>query len=655
MTGPCGLRSKSRAMPYLTLGSVTLRSLLAALAAVVLVSPDAFGQNPPSQPPIQPPVQTPPAQTVPPTPPGQTPPSGSGTSSAQQPAGEQSTDPYLQYAQNVSVRISQLETSAFPTVRAFVSVTDENGVLLRTLKEGNFALTENNIAAADLHFGNRDELNLPLAIQFVVDISGSMGVQLDDQGTTPVTLEVEAIRQFVSQLKPGDRAGLIVFSDAAMRMVPLTDDHPSLLRELDNLVGFGQTALYDGLMLGMEELLTDTQPARRALIVLSDGLDNRSLETPQTILQFYDDNILKANLGFSVYALGLGEEIDRIGLNEIARRTGGMYFDSPTAQDLADVYDNILQQIQSEYLLEYTSPGESKPGQIIDVQVTLNGIGTFTPGKYTYRSPGLSKALARAFWPGLITVAVLLAILIIATIYKISRRVWLTVMITPLEGKDLPVSSRGGDIGTLESCEVRISADPAMLPLHASLRETANGYVLEAVDPASPIILGNRLLAKKLLRSGDRFTLGYTTFIFNERVTRPGDGDEILAEHVYSAPQPQITEAMQTAVKPGATPSAPRKAPTAMLGQSGPHAGQRFALAQGENSIGRLEGTIQLNDSQVSRRHCQLTLAAGAATLLDPGSTNGTRVNGVRCQPGITQAVYAGDVLGIGAGEFRLE
>jgi len=600
---------------------------------------------PPAQAPTQPGAGVPPAQNVPPPPPGQ-------------PAPNQSTDAYLRYMQNVDVRVGQLEISGFPTVRAFVSVTDESGVLVRTLKEGNFTVTENDTAVENLRFGNRDELNLPLAIQFVVDVSGSMGVELDDKGTTPVSLEVEAIRQFVTQLKPADRIGLIIFSDAARTEVPLTTDHQELLRALDQLTGWGQTTLWDGLMLGMESLLTDATPARRALIVLSDGLDNRSMDTPQTVLEFYDDNVMKENRGFSVYALGLGQDIDRVGLGEIARRTGGMYFDSPSAQDLAGMYQNILQQIQSEYLLEYESPVESKPGQIIDVNVAITGVTSMNPGKYTYRSPGLTKALARAFWPGLITVAVLLAILIIATIFKAARRVWITVMITPLEGKDVGISGRGADFGTLESCEVRVPGDPALLPLHASLRESADGFVLEAVDPASPIMIGARLLARKLLRSGDRFTLGYTTFVFNERVARPGSGAELPAELLQGElppqPQPQLTEAAQVAAA-GQVAPAQRKLPTALVAQSGPLAGQRFTLAQGENVIGRTEGTIRPPDSQVSRRHCVITLAAGMATLFDPGSTNGTRLNGAACQPGMPQAVWAGDIVGIGAGEYRLE
>lgn len=587
---------------------------------------------------------------------GADPDDGSATTPRQRQA-----DPFLQYAKNVEVRISQLEVGDFPTVRAFVSVTDEGGLPIRSLLAEDFTVTENG-AAAEVAFANRDELNLPLSIQLVLDVSGSMDAVVNpDTGETALDMAKQAVVEFIGQLAPGDRVGLIAFSDAAIREVQASTNHAELLRRLDQLIAWGQTTLWDAVFLGMEELLADPQPARRALIVLSDGWDNKSLETPQSILQWYRQEALDQNLGFSIYSMGLGPDIDRGALAHVATQTGGLYFDTPTAAQLADVYQDILSQIQSEYLLQWQSPGESQPGQIIDVSIGITPVKSHIAGTQPYRSPGLSAALARALWPGLITIAVLIAVLVIATIFRISRRTWLTVMITPLEGKDHAIGTYGAEIGTLESCEVRLPADPAMLPLHASLQESADGFVLVATDPQSPIIMGGQLLARKLLRSGDRFTLGTTAFVFNERVVRPGDGEAVLAEHVAETEQPlPLTEEAQLAGQEGGADAArqavQRQSPRRLVAVSGPHAGLTAELADGDNIIGRQEGSIQLGaDSQVSRRHCVIVLSASGALLTDPGSTNGTRLNGQPCQAGIAQPVWAGDALGIGAGEYRLE
>ena len=140
---------------------------------------------------------------------------------------------------------------------------------------------------------------------------------------------------------------------------------------------------------------------------------------------------------------------------------------------------------------------------------------------------------------------------------------------------------------------------------------------------------------------------------------RPGDGDSILAEHVTDLhPAQQLTEDAQVAAQSGEPPAAVTagKLPSELVAISGPFTDQRFSLVEGENSIGRQGCTISLpNDNQASRRHCVITLSADNAVLVDPGSTNGTRVNGVGCQPGMPQNIRTGDVVSVGSSDFRLE
>jgi VWFA-related protein len=645
--------------------------LALALGACVTLPWLAAAQTSPTPPPpgsipgVKPPAQQPPAQqppvTNPPAPrqPGSTPSQGNTSTTPapkRDPRALRGVDPFLRQAQNVQVRVTQMEIGDFPTVRAFVTVTDELGTLIRSLKEDSFTVKENGQDVGNLRFGNRNELNLPLAIEFVVDISSSMEAVADpEHNRTSLDLAKQAIHDFVGQLQPRDRVGLIVFADSAMRACELTTDHQLLLDRLDNQWPWGMTALWDGIYTGMDEVFTDADPARRAVIVLSDGMDNQSVEDVRSLQDWYEQNALAENRGFSIYAIGLGPEIDRGGLGGIATATGGLYLDSPGPDTLADLYQEILSQIQNEYLLEYDSTQNAQPGQIIDVSVDVFGAASSSPGKYTYRSPGLSAALARAIWPGMIAIAVAIVLLVIATIFKINRRVWLTMMLTPLEGKDYTIGERGLDIGASEVCALRLAHDPAILPLHASIKETHDGFILEAVDPDSPIIVDNRLLARKLLRSGDRFRLGHTAFVFHERIIRPGEGRELLAEHVTDIePVEAITEDAQRSGQ--VAPATGRRVPAKLTAISGPHTGQSFTLAPGENVIGRKEGSIVLaNDSQTSRRHCMLTLTDDSAQVLDAGSSNGTYVNGQRCQPGMAQPVWAGDTLRAGASEFRLE
>ncbi|MCB1221921.1 MAG: VWA domain-containing protein [Planctomycetales bacterium] len=564
------------------------------------------------------------------------------------------SDPHLQYKENVELRISQIELSEFPTVRAFISVADESGIPVRTLQAEDFVITENNQSVENVRFANRDELDLPLSIMFVVDVSGSMlGINPQEGVPTPLDLEKEAIREFVSQLSQRDRVGLVTFSDAAYSPVRMTSDHQQLLAELDYLAAWGQTTLWDGLKVGIEDLNADTTEARKALIVLSDGVDTNSLETLQTVIQLYEAEAMSQNKGFSIYTLALGDQVNRSALQQLAKRTGGMHLDSPTADKLNEVYQSILNQIQNEYLIEYTSVAAAEQGKIMDISASLNNVRSTIPGEYTYRSPGLAQALGRALIPGLVAIALVLVLLVIATIYKISRRVWLTMQITALEGKDYVIGTDGIEIGTSELCQLRVASDPGMLPMHASIRETSDGYLLEVSDPDSPILFGGALLAKKLLRSGDAFMLGTTSFVFNEKELREGEGRVEEARYYREEQLGQITEQDMLSGKQSARSGGK---PSAMLGSGGPYDGQRFELAEGENVIGRTEGSIVLGqDSQVSRRHCMVTLTKDTASIVDNGSSNGTSVNGQRLQPGMSQQVSRGDTLTIGSSQYRLE
>lgn len=82
--------------------------------------------------------------------------------------------------------------------------------------------------------------------------------------------------------------------------------------------------------------------------------------------------------------------------------------------------------------------------------------------------------------------------------------------------------------------------------------------------------------------------------------------------------------------------------------------GERMALGQKVVSIGRLpECTIPVADTNVSRRHCEIRPAGSAYVVVDLGSTNGTKLNGVRIQGERTLA--DGDIVSVGILNLRFE
>ena len=81
--------------------------------------------------------------------------------------------------------------------------------------------------------------------------------------------------------------------------------------------------------------------------------------------------------------------------------------------------------------------------------------------------------------------------------------------------------------------------------------------------------------------------------------------------------------------------------------------GQRVKLGDGVAVIGRsADCTVHLPDTSVSRRHAELRPAGAGWTVVDLGSTNGTRVNGA---PATTAALRDGDTITVGDVQLRFE
>ncbi|MEI7547060.1 MAG: DUF3662 and FHA domain-containing protein [Actinomycetota bacterium] len=82
--------------------------------------------------------------------------------------------------------------------------------------------------------------------------------------------------------------------------------------------------------------------------------------------------------------------------------------------------------------------------------------------------------------------------------------------------------------------------------------------------------------------------------------------------------------------------------------------GDRFALGQQVVSVGRLpECTLPVPDTNVSRRHCEIRPAGSTFVIVDLGSTNGTKVNGVRIQG--ERTLVDGDIVSVGTLNLRFE
>jgi Ca-activated chloride channel homolog len=272
-----------------------------------------------------------------------------------------------------NARVAQVDTSAYPVVKLYVSVTDANGKPMPGLAARDFTLTEDGQPVTIDQFvgGGAGSIDTVL----VIDRSGSMDENDKIEGAK------EAAGAFVRQMRPGDRTAVIAFSNRPDLVQPFTSDTALLDRAIRRIRPDGSTALYDSMIAGVEQL--NGLGGRRALLLLTDGRDMIGTDDPTPASRASLDEAIRIAVkdGISVQTIGLGDRdtndlrsgIDETVLKRIADETGGAYFYAPTADQLADLYRRLSADMQQEYVITYRSPRPFYDGTRRDIRVSVGG------------------------------------------------------------------------------------------------------------------------------------------------------------------------------------------------------------------------------------------------------------------------------------------
>ncbi|MGD0806407.1 MAG: VWA domain-containing protein [Anaerolineales bacterium] len=295
----------------------------------------------------------------------------------------------------LQVHITQVDTSAFPKVKVYVSVTDSTGeptpVKLDTIQlyENSKRITPTDVSGIGT--------SVPLTTLLAVDISGSMNYD------NKLISAKSAASAYVDQMRPGDEAGLLSFNTRITYVQPVTSDHDKLKLAIQGLIAGSDTAMYDALIQGTN-LLKDVS-GRKAIIVLTDGMDNRSKQTADGVIAAIGPS------GLSISTIGLGDPtqktgsfagIDEPSLKNLAAQAGGSYgyVNDPAA--LQALYEQLGRTLQSEYAITYISPAKLRDGINRALSVKLADIASAMPAKVTYNPGGLVPEVAvspSSSWP----------------------------------------------------------------------------------------------------------------------------------------------------------------------------------------------------------------------------------------------------------------
>jgi hypothetical protein len=132
---------------------------------------------------------------------------------------------------------------------------------------------------------------------------------------------------------------------------------------------------------------------RKAILVYTDGLDNRSKSTADNVISAIGSGGLSiSTVGFGDASQGLGsqESLDAVALKNLAEKSGGRYGYAANQQELSELYASYGRSLRSEYELTYRSPSAMRNGINRGLQVTLKSLygGVSQPVDSTTYNPG---------------------------------------------------------------------------------------------------------------------------------------------------------------------------------------------------------------------------------------------------------------------------
>ena len=186
------------------------------------------------------------------------------------------------------------------------------------------------------------------ACAILLDATGSMSEAL------PVVKS--AVLRFIDRIRPRDQVAVYSFSNTLRVIQDFTLDKSAAKTAVLRMRPGGRTSLFDALAGVARDV--SSRPGKKAIIVFTDGNDNAS------ILNIASASAGAKKSGVPVYTVAQGEalknrDLVRV-LEEIARTAGGRHYEARNPSTVAEVFDDILGEVQHTYFLTYKPSNEGK-------------------------------------------------------------------------------------------------------------------------------------------------------------------------------------------------------------------------------------------------------------------------------------------------------
>lgn len=275
----------------------------------------------------------------------------------------------------------QVFRTSIDIVSLNVTVVDAQGRYVTDVAQDEFTIFEDG-AGQDLTYFTR--INQPIALSLLLDSSASMEQRMG--------IAQEAAIGFSRRLRPQDLAQVVDFDSRVEIAQDFTNDAATLERAIRTTMAGGSTSLYNALYISLKEpakirATTADDVRRQAIVLLSDGEDTSSLVGYDEVLE------LAKRSETAIYTIGLqprdaaaarGFREAEYVLRQLSQETGGRGIFVQRAEELAGIYDQIADELSSQYTLGYVSKNPRRDGawRRLVVQVTRPNLTARTKRGY---------------------------------------------------------------------------------------------------------------------------------------------------------------------------------------------------------------------------------------------------------------------------------
>jgi Ca-activated chloride channel homolog len=260
-----------------------------------------------------------------------------------------------------------------------VTVTDASGKYVRGLRAPDFKIFEDGKEVPVTSIATFDLQETPFASVVLLDTSGSMESRL--------SLARSAAIRFLDGLRDEDVAAVFKF-DTKIEQLQDFSSGRDLAPLAFGIKANGMTVLNDAIV-NAAKVLSDRPEKRKAIVVLSDGLDTYSSASTSKAL----DRALA--LGAGIYTVDMSASEGAVSRNtqsaailrSFAEKSGARFIDTPGGPALRDAFASIAAELGHQYTIAYHPLNRTRDGKWRNIEVKVVREGTSVRTRKGYRAP----------------------------------------------------------------------------------------------------------------------------------------------------------------------------------------------------------------------------------------------------------------------------